>query len=76
MISKQCDSCNRELKESRGIPDYIRDTEMTIQTSKNGYKRYKAWCHGCDRRLVAGGKKCPVCGVRQVNKKLNLPVKL
>jgi len=28
-------------------------------------KRVFGWCDGCDRVLVSGGKKCPVCGHRQ-----------
>lgn len=36
---------------------------------KRGKKRYKAWCYGCDRAMVAGGKKCPVCGQRMPDKK-------
>ena len=31
---------------------------------KDKYRRAKAWCPGCDRSLVAIGKKCLVCGKR------------
>lgn len=36
---------------------------------KQGNKRYKAWCYGCDSNMVSGGKKCSYCGLRMVNKK-------
>jgi rRNA maturation endonuclease Nob1 len=27
-------------------------------------KRFSEWCPGCDRDLLAPGKKCRVCGVK------------
>ncbi len=37
---------------------------------KGKYKRFMAWCPACDQALVAGGKKCPVCGHRMPAGKL------
>jgi len=36
---------------------------------KQGNKRYKTWCYGCDAQIVSGGKKCANCGSRMPNKK-------
>ena len=37
---------------------------------KQGTKRYRAWCKGCDTHFVDGGKKCPKCGTRMPSKRL------
>jgi tRNA(Ile2) C34 agmatinyltransferase TiaS len=31
---------------------------------KQGKKRYKDWCWGCDNAIIAAGKKCPICAYR------------
>ena len=31
---------------------------------KQGNKRYKTFCRGCDRFQVGGGKKCPICRIQ------------
>ena len=36
---------------------------------KGKYKRAKAYCK-CDKAIVAIGKKCPVCGRRNIKGKL------
>ena len=38
---------------------------------KGKYRRFMCWCSNCDRALVAGGKKCPVCGMRIRASKIN-----
>ena len=35
---------------------------------KGKYKRAKEWCGGCDRVLLAIGKRCPVCGYKMDTK--------
>ena len=34
---------------------------------KGRYKRAKVYCGGCDRSLIAVGKKCPHCGWKKDN---------
>jgi hypothetical protein len=29
-------------------------------------KRHRAWCGGCDRSYLAVGKKCKICGFRDM----------
>lgn len=29
-------------------------------------KKGKYWCLGCDRYLISQGKKCPVCGFKDI----------
>jgi len=37
---------------------------------KGKFKRNKFYCNSCDRAIVAGGKKCPICKQRNYGIKI------
>jgi hypothetical protein len=36
---------------------------------KDRYRKAKGWCNRCDMYLLEHGKRCPVCGFKDVYKK-------